>query len=58
MKKKIQQHYAVEELYCDCDGWWANLKDGYNYFGSSAIRQDTIKRLYESLSEIKIGNPY
>jgi hypothetical protein len=58
MKKKIEQHFAIEELYCDSDGWWAVLRDGYNYNGSCAIRQDTIKRIYESLPEIKIGNPY
>jgi len=58
MKHKIQQHDAVEELYRDCDGWWAVLKDGYNYFGCCAIRQDTLTSLYGSLSQIKIGNPY
>ena len=58
MKKKIQQHVAVEELYRDSDGWWVVLKDGYNYFGCCAIRQDTLTSLYGSLSQIKIGNPY
>jgi hypothetical protein len=58
MKAKIQKHKAVEELYSDSDGWWAVLKDGYNYFGCSSIRQDTLTKLYNSLSQIKVGEPY
>jgi murein L,D-transpeptidase YafK len=58
MKKQIEQHKLVEEVYQDSDGWWAVLKDGYNYFGCSSIRQDTLTKLKSSLSQITIGKPY
>lgn len=58
MKKKIQQHVAVEELYRDSDGWWVVLKDGYNYLGCCSFRQNTLTSIKDSLSQIKIGNPY
>jgi len=58
MKSKIISHIAVEELYSDQDGWWIVLKDGYNYFGCCSFREDSLRRLYDSLSQVKIGNPY
>lgn len=58
MKKRILSHKAVEELYKDSDGWWMVLKDGFNYQGLCAIREDTLTRLVGILSLIKVGNPY
>jgi len=58
MKHKIENHYAVEELYHDQDGFWAVLKDGFNYFGCCAIREDSLSRLWQSLQQVKVGDPY
>lgn len=52
LKEKIKSHPLVEEFYQDSDGYWANLIDGYSYYGCCAIRQDTLKRLWDSLQEI------
>lgn len=52
LKEKIKSHPLVEEFYQDSDGYWANLIDGYSYCGCCAIRQDTLKRLWQSLQEI------
>lgn len=46
---KIESHPAVEELYKDEDGYWANLKEGYTWNGCVAIHQYTLSRIWHSL---------
>jgi hypothetical protein len=46
---KIKNHPSVEEFYMDSDGYWANLKDEYTWYGCSAAREDTLTRLWSAL---------
>ena len=49
----------VSDVYYDSDGYWANLKDGFNFDGSSACHsRESWKRLLVDLRDVEEGEPY
>ena len=40
------------------DGFWADIKPGYNFEGCSSIHAMTVKDLYDDASRIESGDPY
>lgn len=49
---------VVADAYRDDDGYWANLKDGFNIGGASAAHEQSIKKLLEVLRhEVEEGEP-
>lgn len=56
MTKQILKHKAVENLYKDNDGYWVDLKDGYEWFGCVSIHEYTLKSIWNALKSITIIN--
>jgi hypothetical protein len=57
LRERIEKHKAVEELYEDSDGYWANLKDGFTHFGACAIHEETLTKLVRQLPLIVKTEP-
>lgn len=52
MFEKIKNHFAVEEIYKDSDGYWVILKNGFEWFGGCSIHEYTLTRCYSQLKSI------
>ena len=58
LANKIRKLSCVEELYEDSDGVWANLKAGYTHYGASAVREDTLTKLWSSLQNVFVDTDF
>lgn len=55
---RIAADPRVVKVYEDNDGIWADLADGYNFEGCSALRGDSVKRVMDDFGRIEEGAPY